>query len=325
LGGTLTALVVDDSKSARFAMRKFLESFGYRVDTAESAEDAYLYLRRNHPDLVFLDHIMPGVDGFEAIRALRGDAATAVLPIVLCSSNEGEEFARQARLQGATEILPKPPGPEHIHAVLDRLRRLRERPAPVSAPASSKVQAIREPQIAIGQTVMKALREALPAASLASRPAGRREEPAALSAPLPVDALREDMEGRLRHITQDLFVQVAEIKAQLAHIEGASRSSVRSEERMREIAVQTVQAHAEAITLQLQLLLAQLRAGLDEVFEMQTRRIDQLGASLRQTVIDEARQAAERAVMNAGARISEQIVDSILKAQKPHMPQAAAG
>ena len=87
-----TALVVDDSKSARFAMRKFLESFGYQVDTAESAEDAYIYLRKKLPEVMFLDHIMPGTDGFEAIKAIKQNALTAGLPVVLCSSNEGDDF-----------------------------------------------------------------------------------------------------------------------------------------------------------------------------------------------------------------------------------------
>src|SRR5579859_138768 len=98
-----TVLVVDDSKSARYAMRKYLESFGYQVDTADSAEDAFIYLRKKRPELLFIDHIMPGTDGFDAIRSLKQNAQTSSLPVVLCSSNEGEDFLRQARVCGASE------------------------------------------------------------------------------------------------------------------------------------------------------------------------------------------------------------------------------
>ena len=64
-------LIVDDSKSARFALKKFLESHGYRVSAAESADECYALLRDLRPDLIFMDHLMPGVDGFEVLRTLR--------------------------------------------------------------------------------------------------------------------------------------------------------------------------------------------------------------------------------------------------------------
>lgn len=118
---TKSALVVDDSKSARFALRKFLEGFGYKVDTAESAADAYRQLAGRLPDVVFLDHIMPGVDGFEALKVIKSDPLSAKVPVVICSSNEGEDFVHQARLRGATDVLQKPPSPEQIAGVLANL------------------------------------------------------------------------------------------------------------------------------------------------------------------------------------------------------------
>ena len=118
---TKSALVVDDSKSARFALRKFLEGFGYKVDTAESAADAYRQLAGRLPDVVFLDHIMPGVDGFEALKVIKSDPLSAKVPVVICSSNEGEDFVHQARLRGASDVLQKPPSPEQIAGVLANL------------------------------------------------------------------------------------------------------------------------------------------------------------------------------------------------------------
>lgn len=116
-----TALVVDDSKSARFALRKFLEGFNYKVETAESANEAYRILGADLPTVIFMDHIMPGTDGFEALRALKSDPRTADIPVVICSSNEGEDFIAQAKARGASNVLQKPPSPEQLAGVLANL------------------------------------------------------------------------------------------------------------------------------------------------------------------------------------------------------------
>ena len=65
------ALVVDDSKSARVVLSRMLERYGIEVDAAESAEAAIEYLTRNKPDVIFMDHMMPGMDGFQAVRPLK--------------------------------------------------------------------------------------------------------------------------------------------------------------------------------------------------------------------------------------------------------------
>ena len=61
-----TALIVDDSKTARVVLKRMLESHELAVDTAESAESALDYLSAHRPDVIFMDHLMPGSDGFEA-------------------------------------------------------------------------------------------------------------------------------------------------------------------------------------------------------------------------------------------------------------------
>jgi len=329
---TKTALVVDDSKSARFAMRKFLESFGYHVDTAESAEDAYIYLRKKLPEVMFLDHIMPGTDGFDAIRAIKQNTLTAGLPVVLCSSNEGDDFLRQARACGAIDILQKPPSPEQIRAVLDNIRRLQEAapPAVLTPAVPSKVQPIREPEVAIEQAVMKNLRDALPptglmppavaATSAAPRLGATRDElrvtPPPQEAVAPrLDGLREEMEGRLRRITQDLFVQLAEVKAQIAHVEAASHGL--REDEVHGIAVRAIEPQLDSLSSNLESLLARLRSDIDELLAVQNQRIDQLSQSLRQAVIEEAHAVSERVMMSAAQRISDQIAESILRVLKP--------
>lgn len=113
-----TALVVDDSKSARFALRRHLEGHAFKVETVDCAQDAYRYVAQQTPDMIFLDHIMPGIDGFEALRQFKRDPATAAIPVVICSSNEGEAFIAEARDQGAADVLPKPPTPSHLQRLL---------------------------------------------------------------------------------------------------------------------------------------------------------------------------------------------------------------
>ncbi|MCB1662049.1 MAG: response regulator [Pseudomonadales bacterium] len=114
-------LLVDDSKSARFALRKLLERNGMQVDVAESAEQALGYLDTNHPDLIFMDHFMPGMDGFEAARAIKNRPDKSEIPIIMCTSKEGESYAQQARENGAVDILPKPATPSALTEVLDKL------------------------------------------------------------------------------------------------------------------------------------------------------------------------------------------------------------
>ena len=67
------ALIVDDSKSARVVLSRMLQKYNIEVDTAESAETAIDYLVQNRPDVIFMDHLMPGMDGFQAVQAIKSD------------------------------------------------------------------------------------------------------------------------------------------------------------------------------------------------------------------------------------------------------------
>lgn len=116
-----TALVVDDSRSARYAMRKLLEGSGYTVDTAESAQDAYVYLQRKMPAIIFLDHQMPGTNGLDVLRALKRNTSTSNIPIVICSSDRHLTFLRVARDAGATDVLAKPPDNDQFRALMHQL------------------------------------------------------------------------------------------------------------------------------------------------------------------------------------------------------------
>jgi len=115
------ALLVDDSKSARFALRKLLERNGLQVDIAENAEQALEYLNSNRPDVIFMDHFMPGMDGFEAVKIIKNQSGTASIPVVMCTSKDGDAYMAEAQAIGAEDILSKPVTPGSLETVLDKL------------------------------------------------------------------------------------------------------------------------------------------------------------------------------------------------------------
>jgi len=117
-----TALVVDDSKTARNVLKKILETHDLDVDTAESAEDAIEYLSESRPDIIFMDHEMPGMDGLEAVSAIKDNPATATIPIMMYTAQQGELYVGQARALGALGVLPKQLEPVEVSKVLQSLR-----------------------------------------------------------------------------------------------------------------------------------------------------------------------------------------------------------
>jgi len=121
------ALVVDDSKSARIVLSRMLEKYGLEVDSAESAEQALEYLKDHRPDVIFMDHMMPGMDGLQAVQRIKTDTATASIPVMMYTSQEGELYVGQARALGAVGVLPKTVRPVDVTKVLYQLRLLPDR------------------------------------------------------------------------------------------------------------------------------------------------------------------------------------------------------
>jgi len=121
------ALIVDDSRSARVILSRMLEQHGMAVDTAESAEQALEYLHQQRPDVIFMDHLMPGMDGFQAVQAIKADPQTATIPLMMYTSQEGELYVSQARALGAVGVLPKTVRPVDVSRVLYQLHLLPDR------------------------------------------------------------------------------------------------------------------------------------------------------------------------------------------------------
>ncbi|MCA9556779.1 MAG: response regulator, partial [Myxococcales bacterium] len=111
------ALVVDDSKVAHLTLRKLLLERGIEVDWVGSGEDCIKYLETKKPDIIFMDVMMPGMDGFETTRAITGQHQDAS-PIVMCSANATDEDKRDAKESGAVGFLSKPYTPDQLDAVM---------------------------------------------------------------------------------------------------------------------------------------------------------------------------------------------------------------
>ncbi len=115
------ALIVDDSKLAQFVLKKMLVEHELIVETTESAEEALEYLATEKPDVIFLDHSMAGMNGLQALKAIKDNPATATIPVMMYTSQDDGVYMSQARALGAIDILPKQLKPVELAQVLERL------------------------------------------------------------------------------------------------------------------------------------------------------------------------------------------------------------
>ena len=101
-------LVVDDSPTDRQYLSDILTKNGFKVSTADNAEDALVKVKQARPDLVLMDVVLPGQNGFQATRTLTREEDTKTIPVILCTS-KGQETDRVWGLrQGARDYIVKP-------------------------------------------------------------------------------------------------------------------------------------------------------------------------------------------------------------------------
>ena len=101
-------LIVDDSPTDRFALMEFLVKQGFNVVTAEDGADGVNKSKSELPDLILMDVVMPGLNGFQATRAISRDADTRSIPIILCTSKSQETDKIWGMRQGARDYVVKP-------------------------------------------------------------------------------------------------------------------------------------------------------------------------------------------------------------------------
>ncbi len=276
------ALLVDDSKVARFALSKLLEHENMNVSMAGSAEEALDYLRKNDPpDVIFMDHLMPGMNGVEATKAIKSNPQTATIPVIMCTSKKSREFEEAAKRFGIYNILTKPPHPEGLSSILNQLR--------------EDLKAGELARQTVDLTAMDALSDDY-------------DEPAP-EAPIPEEAQAVSLNGKVISLPTDMIEQVARSSVkttinhrmhellselfdeQYAHLKRLSDETLAKQEAMSEALRESVASALEEklagfkedvvadITLNLSQQLEEFRASLSE--------LGNVTASLSQAQLDE--------------------------------------
>jgi DNA-binding response OmpR family regulator len=115
-------LIIDDSPTVCMALKKILRSAGYITEQAFDAEKGLAMIRSQPPDLIFLDIVLPGMNGFSALRALRRDPLTRQIPVIMISGNEQatEQFFFGSAI-GADDFMKKPFSRFEVFARIERL------------------------------------------------------------------------------------------------------------------------------------------------------------------------------------------------------------
>ncbi len=151
--GFNTALIVDDSKLARIALKRKLEQRGLQIVMAEDARQALDLLQNTPIDIVFMDHLMPEMDGFEATQEIKGNTATAHLPVIMCSGKEKQGYLEEARAIGASNVLPKPAESSAIEAVFAELEQAGSASSASTAETTSTAVAAARDETALSSLV----------------------------------------------------------------------------------------------------------------------------------------------------------------------------
>lgn len=114
-------LVVDDSPTERYFLSDVLTKNGFTVSTAENGEDALAKIKADKPQLILMDIVMPGQNGFQVTRAITRDPDTQDVPVIICTS-KGQETDRIWGLrQGARDYIVKPVDPQELLAKIASL------------------------------------------------------------------------------------------------------------------------------------------------------------------------------------------------------------
>ncbi|MEZ5581809.1 MAG: response regulator [Candidatus Competibacteraceae bacterium] len=232
------ALVVDDSKVAHLTLRKLLMERNIEVDWVGSGEEAVSYMKKQRPDIIFMDVMMPGMDGFETTHAITNDAEIgSPPPIIMCSANATDEDKENARQSGASSFLSKPYTPAQMDQILNSVREL-----PTQKPVAPVAAAEEEPLTIISG-------EPAPVAEPASAPAIAPAEPAAAPEPIEVPAELAGSVPELTRVAEQAGRAAAEqvarqIAAEVARTTAEQSTRALSEE-MRKVARTALQSAQE--------------------------------------------------------------------------------
>ena len=109
-------LIVDDSKTELYALSDILGRRGYKVRTAENGDEALRRLEEAKPDLILMDVVMPGTNGFQLTRTITRDPRFADVPVILCTSKNQDTDKLWGLRQGARDYIVKPVNGDDLQA-----------------------------------------------------------------------------------------------------------------------------------------------------------------------------------------------------------------
>ncbi len=114
-------LVVDDSPTELSQFKEMLEGLGHEVITAENGEDGVTLAKKDQPDIVLMDIVMPGMNGFQATRQICRGAETEHIPVIIVSSKKQETDKVWGERQGAKGYITKPADSQDLASAIDAL------------------------------------------------------------------------------------------------------------------------------------------------------------------------------------------------------------
>ena len=111
-------LIIDDEKLARTMLTDLLRGKGYTVIAAEDGPSGLAAAQKEKPNVIILDVMMPGMDGFEVCQALKNDVATTGIPVIILTASEEPHLTKKAFKAGAAFTLVKASKPEQLLSTL---------------------------------------------------------------------------------------------------------------------------------------------------------------------------------------------------------------
>jgi twitching motility two-component system response regulator PilH len=114
-------LIVDDSPTEIHVLKKILEDNGFEVGQAESGAEGIEIARKTKPDLILMDVVMPGLNGFQATRQLTRDTETADIPVIIVTTKDQETDRVWGLRQGAKDFLTKPVSEKVLLAKIEQI------------------------------------------------------------------------------------------------------------------------------------------------------------------------------------------------------------
>ncbi|MBP8298898.1 MAG: response regulator [Planctomycetes bacterium] len=115
-----TVLIIEDEKLIIVSTQMVLEAAGFRVESATNGEDGIAKARSQSPDLILLDIMMPGIDGWETLTRLKRDAATAGIPVVIFTAREHARGHQKSSEMGAADYFRKPFEPDELIELVEK-------------------------------------------------------------------------------------------------------------------------------------------------------------------------------------------------------------